>query len=74
MISRFIYKTNFNIGLMLLETNVTDPDFLGLNPQIRCVLFRYVSTPLTCCRKRCNLPAAPFFLSLNFGVLEKDSA
>ena len=63
----------FNV-IGVTETNITDPNFLGLNPKIPCFLFEYVPTPLTSCRKRFTLPAAPFFLLLSFGVLEKDRA
>ena len=63
----------FNV-IGVTETNITDPNFLGLNPKIPCFLFEYVLTPFTSCRRRCTLPAAPFFLLLNFGVVEKDRA
>ena len=63
----------FNV-IGVTETNITDPNFLGLNPKIPFFLFEYVPTPLTSCRRRCTLLAAPFFLLLSFGVLEKDHA
>ena len=63
----------FNV-IGVTETNITDPNFLGLNPKIPYSLFEYVPTPLTSCWRRFTLPAAPFFLLLSFGVLEKDRA
>ena len=63
----------FNV-IGVTETNITDPNFLGLNPKIPCFLFEYVPTPLTSFRRCFTLPAASFFLLLDFGVLEKDSA
>ena len=58
----------FNV-IGVTETKTTED-----NPKIPCFLFEYVPTLLTSCRRRFTLPAAPFFLSLNFGVLEKDRA
>ena len=63
----------FNV-IRVTETNITDQNFLGLNPKIPCFLFEYVLTPFTSCQRRFTLPAAPFFLLLNFGALEKDRA
>ena len=61
----------FNV-IRVTETNITDPNFLGLNPKIPCFLFEYVLTPFSSCQRSFTLPAAPFFLLLKFGVLEKD--
>ena len=58
----------FNV-IGVTETKVTEN-----NPKIPCFLFEYVSMPLTSFRRRFTLPAASFFLLLDFGVLEKDSA
>ena len=58
----------FNV-IRVTETKTTED-----NPKIPCFLFEYVPTPLTSFRRRFTLPAASFFLLLDFGVLEKDSA
>ena len=39
----------FNV-IGVTETNITDPNFLGLNPKIPCYLFEYALTPLAAIR------------------------
>ena len=39
----------FNV-IGVTETNITDPNFLGLNPKIQCYLFEYALTPLAAIR------------------------
>ena len=56
----------FNV-IRVTETKTTED-----NPKIPCFLFEYVPTPLTSFRRPFTLPAASFFLLLDFGVLEKD--
>ena len=58
----------FNV-IGVTETKTTEN-----NPKIPCFLFEYVQTPLTNFRRCFTLPATSFFLLLDFGVLEKDSA
>ena len=58
----------FNV-IRVTETKTTED-----NPKIPCFLFEYVLSPLTSFRRCFTLSAASFFLLLDFGVLEKDSA
>ena len=39
----------FNV-IGVTETNITDPNFLGLNPKIQCYLFEYALTSLAAIR------------------------
>ena len=63
-------ELQYRFNVIRVTENKTTED----NPKIPCFLIKYVPTPLTSFRRRFTQPAASFFLLLDFGVLENDSA